>query len=259
MTRIVSIVSFKGGVGKTTSTINIAATLAYYKNQRVLVFDGDPQGNAGLCLDYDPVKVKKTIFDVVVGDADIKDIIQKTKYIFDIVPSNMSLSNIEPTVNENKEVYPKPHFIFRDLLAPIKDDYDYIFIDLPPGQTQLTINGLACSTDVLVPMQCEFLATAGVIQILDVINQVKKAFNHDLNLLGIIPTMFNVRTIISTESLQDARKYCDKKNIPIFNTVINRYVKYSEATRIGEPAVIAYKDNEQMRNYITLTEEAFAL
>lgn len=258
MARIIALALQKGGVGKTTSCVTFAATLAQ-KGKKVLLIDFDSQGNASMCFGINPDNLERTIFSVIKGDCDIEEAIIKTNYGVDLLPANDDLSSLDMLIIENKDVFNRPAFVLSDEIKEIKDNYDYIFIDLPPSLSLITINGLTASSDVIIPMQCEYLATAGVNKLLKTIEKVRANYNPSLNLLGIFATMFNSRTNLSSVVLQEARKFGAKSNIKVFDSVISRSIRFSEAQMMGVPSTLFLPENEATKNYIRLTAEVFDL
>lgn len=255
MGRIIAVALQKGGVGKTTTVTNIAAVLAE-KGKRVVIVDFDPQGNASICFGIDPDSLDKTIYNVFTGEAELKDIIIKTKFGVDIIPANDDLSQLDMLILQNSDTFTNPTHVLRDALAPVIEKYNYIFIDLPPSLSLLTINGLSAADEVIIPMQCEYLATSGVNKLLRTITNVKNTYNPDLKICGIVGTMFNSRTNLSTIVLQEARKFFKEAGIKVFDTTIARSVRFGEAPMNGEPAVARFKD-DAVQEYKRLTEEIF--
>lgn len=255
MGKVIVVALQKGGVGKTTTVTNIAAVLAQ-KGKKIILVDFDPQGNAGMCFGIDPDGLDKTIYNVFTGEAELRDIIIKTKFGVDIIPANDDLSQLDMLILQNSEAFPNPVHVLKEALAPVIGEYDYVFIDLPPSLSLLTINGLSAADEVIIPMQCEYLATSGVNKLLRTITNVKKVYNPDLTIRGIVGTMFNSRTNLSTIVLQEARKFFGQAGIKVFNTTIARSVRFGEAPMNGEPAIIRFKD-DAVQEYKRLTEEIF--
>lgn len=251
--RIIAAANQKGGVGKTTTVVNMATALAD-EGRRVLVVDFDSQANTCISFGADPDKLAATIYDVLIGKEKIEDIILHTKYGVDIVPSNNDLSQFDLAVIGNSEVFTRPAHVLKDAIGSIQENYDFIFIDLPPSLGLLVVNGLTAATEVLIPMQCEYLATSGVKKLLSTISNVQKSYNPQLKILGVIATMFDSRTNLSSVILQAARKEFDMMNIKIFDTTIHRCIKFGESPMLGEPAII-YSQNPHIQNYRTLVEE----
>ncbi len=228
MGRIISISNQKGGVGKTTTTINLASFIAE-KGRRVLIIDIDPQANAGYGLGINVEELGSTVYEVLIGSIDIKDAIFKTAIdnLF-IVPSNIHLSGAQVDLldMENKE------FILRNAIKAIKNEYDYIFIDCPPSLGILTLNSLVAADTVLIPLQCEYYALEGLSQLLKIIAMVQEKLNRNLRIEGVLLTMYDSRTNLSQQVVNDIRDYFKDK---VFSTIIPRNVKLSEAPSFGKP------------------------
>ena len=233
MGKIIAFANQKGGVGKTTSAINVASEIAL-EGKKVLIVDFDPQGNATSGVGIRKKNGTPTIYDVIVGKINVKNAIVKTEFKnLSVIPSNMPLAaaEIELSEMENRA------FKLKNALDSIKDEYDYIVIDCPPSLGMLTINALTASDGVIIPMQCEYFALEGLTQILLTVKQVKKNYNPDVEFTGIIITMYNGRLNLSLNVLDELKKhYADK----LFKTPISRNVKLSEAPSYGMP--IQYYD-----------------
>jgi chromosome partitioning protein len=251
--RIVSLSIVKGGSGKTTTAVNLAAYLGSV-GKKVLLIDFDPQANATINLGLDPDSLKKTIYTSLTGQSTVMDSIIQTQFAVDLLPANDDLSELDLSIIKNINNIPHPMHILRDSIVHL--DYDYILIDTPPSKGILTINALAASTDVIIPMQCEYFATRGVNKILDTILKTREAYNKDLNILGIVATMYNNRTNLSSVVLQEARKFFVHNNVTVFDTVINRSIKIAESPMIGIPAIL---HTEYAQNYIELGKEIFKI
>ncbi len=233
MAKIVSFSNQKGGVGKTTSCVNISAQIAN-KGKKVLMIDMDPQGNATSGLGLQKSKIKNTIYDVIIGRCDISEAIIKTKFKnLSVIPANIALAGAEIELQEVDE-----EIKFIELgLDSIKDDYDYIFIDCPPSLGMLTIKALSVSDGVVIPMQCEFYSLEGMSQLLNTVKKIKTLYNPDLQLVGILLTMYNGRLTLTGQVVAELKKYYADK---LFKVPISRTVRISEAPGYGEP--ICYHD-----------------
>lgn len=228
MGRIISVSNQKGGVGKTTTTVNLAAFLGR-KGKKVLIVDIDPQANAGFGVGVNVEELGNTIYEVLIGDIDVDEAIFKTEYDnLEIVPSNIHLSGAQVDMMEleNKE------FIMKKALDKVKDYYDYILIDCPPSLGVLTLNALVAADTVLIPLQCEYYALEGLSQLLKIINMVQENINKNLSLEGVVLTMYDSRTKLSQHVVNDVNEYFKDK---VFKTVIPRNVKLSEAPSFGKP------------------------
>ena len=233
MAKIVSFSNQKGGVGKTTSCVNISAQIAN-KGKKVLMIDMDPQGNATSGLGLQKSKIKNTIYDVIIGRCNISEAIIKTKFKnLSVIPANIALAGAEIELQELNE-----ELKFIELgLDSIKDDYDYIFIDCPPSLGMLTIKALSVSDGVVIPMQCEFYSLEGMSQLLNTVKKIKSLYNPDLQLVGILLTMYNGRLTLTGQVVAELKKYYADK---LFKVPISRTVRISEAPGYGEP--ICYHD-----------------
>jgi chromosome partitioning protein len=238
--------------------VNVAAVLAS-KGKKVLIVDMDPQGNACICYGINPDDLKHNIYDVFAGQVQIKNVIVHTKFMVDIVPSNDDLSQLDMLILQNPEVFAAPAHALRNILEDVRDKYEYIIIDLPPSLSLLTVDGLSAADEVLIPLQCEYLATSGVNKLLKSITNVRENYNPDLEIKGIVATMFNGRTNLSSIVLQEARRHFGEAGIKVFDTTINRSVRYGEAPMIGSPAVIHFHKDDAVQDYKRLTEEMFDL
>ena len=258
MGQVIAVALQKGGCGKTSTVVNVAAVLAS-KGKKVLICDMDPQGNACICYGIDPDSLQHNIYDVFTGQAQLKDVIVHTRYGVDIIPSNDNLSELDMLILQNPEVFANPAHALRNLLNGIRNKYEYILIDLPPSLSLLTVNGLTAADEVLIPLQCEYLATSGVNKLLKSVSNVRENYNPGLTIKGIVATMFNGRTNLSSIVLQEARRHFTEAGIKVFDTTINRSVRFGEAPMIGVPAVIHFKKDEAVQDYKRLTEEMFEL
>ena len=248
MARIIAIVNQKGGVGKTTTCINLSSCLAA-KGEKVLVIDIDPQGNATSGLGINKRKLKQSIYDVLINDVDMNNVILKTDYDnLDICPSNIQLAGaeIELVAIMSRE------FRLKQAVEPIKDNYDYIIIDCPPSLGLLTVNAFACAHSVLVPIQCEYYALEGLSELTSTIKQVKKFLNKDLEIEGVLLTMFDARTNLSIQVVDEVKKYFPKK---VYKTIIPRNVRLSEAPSFGQPIIVYDPKSRGAECYTELAEE----
>ena len=231
--KIISFSNQKGGVGKTTSCVNISAQVAN-KGKRVLMIDMDPQGNATSGLGLSKSKVKKTIYDVIIGQCDIKDAIIKTDFKnLSVVPATIDLAGAELELYDIEE----GENFAKIALDSIKDDFDYIFIDCPPSLGMLTVKALSISDGIVIPMQCEFYSLEGMSQLLNTVKKIKKVYNPGLQVVGILLTMYNGRLTLTNQVVAELKKYYADK---LFKVPISRTVRLSEAPSYGVP--ICYHD-----------------
>ena len=227
MGKVVSVANQKGGVGKTTTAVNLSTILAK-KGKKVLLIDADPQGNAtsGLGIDKD---VKFSVYDVLVDEVEIENtLIQTTIKNLDVCPSNINLAGAEV---ELVSMMSREHRL-EEKIKIQKDNYDYIIIDCPPSLGLITLNAFTASDSVLIPVQCEYYALEGLGQLINTINLVKKHLNKELAIEGALLTMFDIRTNLSNQVVKEVNKYFENK---VYKTVIPRNVKLSEAPSYGMP------------------------
>lgn len=228
MGRIIAIANQKGGVGKTTTAINLSASLAE-ANQRVLTVDFDPQGNATSGLGLEKEEVEQTVYELLLGECETEEcLVKQVQENLDILPSNVDLAGAEVELLEieNKES------LLRNILQEIRHNYDYIIIDCPPSLSLLTINGLTAADTVLVPIQCEYYALEGLNQVLKTVNLVKKKLNPALEVEGVVFTMYDARTNLSLEVVETVK---NNLNENIYKTIIPRNVRLAEAPSHGMP------------------------
>jgi chromosome partitioning protein len=248
MGKIVVIANQKGGVGKTTTAINLASSLSVME-KKILIVDIDPQANASSGLGLDISKIDKTIYDVLLEKISYKEAIQKTMMDYlDIIPSSQHLvgAEIEMVNMMSRETR------LRRVLKDAKNDYDYIFIDCPPSLNLLTVNSFTAGDSVLIPIQCEYFALEGLTQLLNTIRMIQKNLNPDLNLEGIVLTMYDSRLNLSKMVEEEVRKYFGDK---VYKTIIARNVKLGEAPSYGEPIISFDVQSTGAMNYMQLAEE----
>jgi len=246
--KIISIVNQKGGVGKTTTTINLGTALAAI-DKKILLIDLDPQGNLSTGIGISKSQRNESIYNVIANNSSIKSAVKETKIPnLKIVPSNLNLSGIEFELATDNDRAKKLINKFNAL----EDEYDFIFIDCPPSLGILTVNSLAASGSVLVPLQCEFYALEGLAQLLKTIEKVKENMNPTLHLEGIILTMFDSRNRLSEDVVNDAREHLGDK---VFKTIIPRNVRLSEAPSHALPAIIYDQTCAGSLAYINLAKE----
>lgn len=251
MGRIITFANQKGGVGKTTSAINIAAE-AGAAGKKVLLVDNDPQGNAtsGVGL-FNKKNFKHSTYTTIIDPDTVRESIAHTAYEnLDVMPSNINLAGAEIEIIEFND----RHKRLKNALDQIKDEYDYIFIDCPPTLGLLTVNALVASDGIIIPMQCEYFALEGLAQLSLSIKKVKQMYNPRLELVGILITMYNGRLNLSMQVMSELKKYYSDK---LFKTVISRNVRLSEAPSYGKPIKYFDKHSKGSQAYSDVTKEIF--
>ena len=248
MTRIIAIANQKGGVGKTTTAVNLAAAVAV-AGHRTLLVDMDPQGNAGSGLGIDGRQLELDIYHGLTGRAEAAQLVINTLVAgLDLLPSTQSLSGLEvELVGMQGRSY-----TLKKLLGALAADYDFIFIDAPPSLGLLTVNVLCAARTVLIPIQCEYYALEGLGQLLNVVNRIQQGLNAGLSIEGILLTMFDRRLNLSRQVAAEALRFFDDK---VYKTVIPRNVKLSEAPSFGKPAILYDVESAGSQSYIQLAQE----
>lgn len=248
MGRIIAIANQKGGVGKTTTSVNLSACLAHI-GKKVLLIDTDPQGNATSGVGVNKGDVQKCIYDILIDDTDFHEVILTTKVEnLDIIPATISLAGaeIELVSTISREVRMK------HAIQGVKEQYDYIIIDCPPSLGLLTINALTASDSILIPVQCEYYALEGLSQLLSTIRLVQKHLNEHLTIDGVLLTMFDARTNLGIQVIEEVKKYFQDK---VYRTIIPRNVRLSEAPSHGEPIIVYDSKSRGAEVYLELAKE----
>ena len=248
MAKVIAIVNQKGGVGKTTTSINLSASLAY-KGKRVLLVDIDPQGNATSGSGIDKHSIKKSVYDVLINDMDINETIRETSVEhLKICPSNIQLAGAEielvPLISREMRL--------KSAFEDIRGDYDFILIDCPPSLGLLTLNALTSADTVLVPIQCEYYALEGLTQLMSTIKLITKHLNRQLGVEGVVLTMYDPRTNLSIQVVEEVRKHFNSK---VYRTIIPRNVRLSEAPSHGLPIIQYDEKSKGSVAYLELAEE----
>jgi len=248
MSKIISIVNQKGGVGKTTTSVNLALSMAV-SEVKCLLIDLDPQANATTGISGLFEDVNSNIYDVLIKGASIKDSITKTEFEFlDVLASTNDLVGAEI---ELVGVIAREYQL-QKILSQVSEDYDYIFVDCPPSLGLLTLNALTASDYVLIPIQCEYYALEGLGQLLNTIRLVQKHLNKNLGIIGVLLTMYDTRLNLSKEVAEEVESYFKDK---LFKTVIHRNVRLGEAPSFGKPVLLYDANSTGARNYLNLVEE----
>ncbi len=249
MGKIVAVVNQKGGVGKTTTAVNLTAALTA-RGKKVLLCDFDPQANASSGLGIDKRKLKKTVYDVIINGDSAADVVVNTKY-GDVLPSSADLAGAAVELLSTNS----PNGRLGEALAPLKEHYDLIFIDCPPSLELLTLNALAAADSILVPVQCEYYALEGLSDLMATLRMVKRGINPRLEIFGVALTMFDGRTNFSTQVAQEVRRHFPGK---VFSTVIPRNVRLAEAPSHGIPVMAYDRSSRGASAYLAMAEEIAA-
>ena len=229
---VIAVANQKGGVGKTTSTVNLAASLAAAE-QRTLIVDGDPQGNATSGVGLTDVDLGTTLYDVLIGSATAAEAIHKSIHfkLLDVLPATPDLAGAEVELIEREN----RGLAMRQALEPIRDNYDFILIDCPPSLGLITVNMLGAADSVLIPLQCEYYALEGLSQLLNTVHRIQHSVNESLGISGVLLTMYDARLNLSRQVATDAREYFGQT---VFQTVIPRNVRLAEAPSFGKPIIL---------------------
>lgn len=248
---MIALANQKGGVGKTTSSVNLSSSLAFL-GKKVLLVDIDPQGNASSGVGVNKGEIEHCIYDVLVDDVAIQDVLQKTDLDnLNVIPATIQLAGAEvelvPAISREIRL--------KKAIDSIRDDYDYVIIDCPPSLGLLTLNALTAADSVLIPVQCEYYALEGLSQLLNTIRIVQKHLNEDLQIEGVLLTMLDARTNLGIQVIEEVKKYFQNK---VFNTIVPRNVRLSEAPSHGKPILLYDAKSKGAEVYLELAKEVVA-
>ncbi len=248
MGKVIALANQKGGVGKTTTAINLGASLAIL-DKKVLLIDADPQANATSGTGFDIKKVKTSIYECIIDDVDPNRIILNSEINgFDLIPSHIDLVGAEIEMLN----MPEREYMLRKVVEKVRDKYDYVLIDCSPSLGLITVNALTASDSVIIPVQCEYFALEGLGKLLNTINIIQKGLNKELEIEGFLLTMYDARLRLSNQVVEEVQKHFQQM---VFETIVQRNIRLSEAPSFGKPAILYDADSKGAVNYLNMARE----
>lgn len=248
MGKVIALANQKGGVGKTTTAINLGASLAIL-DKKVLLIDADPQANATSGTGFDIKKVKTSIYECLIDDVDPNRIILNSEIKgFDLIPSHIDLVGAEIEMLN----MPEREYMLKNVVEKVRDKYDYVLIDCSPSLGLITVNALTAADSVVIPVQCEYFALEGLGKLLNTINIIQKGLNRELEIEGFLLTMYDARLRLSNQVVEEVQKHFQQM---VFETIVQRNIRLSEAPSFGKPAILYDADSKGAVNYLNLARE----
>ncbi|MCP1146761.1 ParA family protein [Lysinibacillus endophyticus] len=258
MTEVYAVAMNKGGVGKTSLVSNLAGAISIKEKKKILIIDTDGQGNSSIAFGLNPSEFENTIYDVLLGHTNVENVIVTVDDYIDIIPANEDMNFLEFDILPDIQHYDKPFTLLKRSIQGILHNYDYVFIDTPPSMGLVVGNVLTTADKVIIPFVPETFGVKGLIRIISAINDLKNRENPNLEILGVVGMMVDSRTILHSEMLQQARRFCLENELQMFETIIPRSIRFANSTAYdGKPATMTPSSNPIVKAYFELLEEVF--